>query len=127
MFKMIEDVKFTSMADGRLVKKVNGRTAYFGKDESEAIAKYRRMIEAVDAGLAPGSPTVGRLLNDFEVAAANRVQLRKMKQRTLDGYKRVTDIIGKTFNPRSALESLTEADFQKLAVALHRPSPTTTS
>lgn len=108
--------------NGQWAKKIRGRFVYFGKDREQALKQWLRDRDDLVAGHTPsadtGSAIVRDVLNAFLTAKLRLLQSGELTERTFDEYKKICDLIGKTFTLTRSVDSLRPADFDELRAKL---------
>jgi integrase len=106
---------------GQWAKKIRGRMYYFGVDPDEALKKYTKERDDLQAGLTPrdrsGELTVRDLANRFLDSKKALLATGELSPRTWGHYYTTCERIVGSFGKTRSVVDLTSEDFEKLRMA----------
>ena len=103
-------------ASGLWCKKVKGKRYYFGRDKAEAIQRYLRERDDLEAGRSPRpeSVTVEYAVNHFLTRKQGEVDNGELAPRSFSDYLKTSQRIVRVFGRNASVESLSSDDFARL-------------
>ena len=120
--------------ENRWCKRVRGELHYFTGNADEALREWLRVKDALENGLpyppksvpqyaedeSGGKLTIRGLGNKFLAFKRDQVKAGELSVQTFDRYKRMTDLLVKTFGANRIVETLQPHDFQRLRRIMSR-------